>query len=158
MEDNPYKITSENTHYTNSTAGPSVGDLVKSSEDLASIARWQAFFGFLGAFSCILLMITMVFQLLFVLGTGGLGGFEGLLSFGLFFLVLIAYGLPTLKLLKASQSARLCARREESLSKMIEAQRSFWSTIGIVVCVTLGLYISILAFVLFFGLAATSFF
>ncbi|MFN7292215.1 MAG: hypothetical protein ACK5YR_08550 [Pirellula sp.] len=155
MEDNPYKITSENTHYTDSTAGPSAGDLDKSSEDLVSIARWQAFFGFLGAFSCILLMITMVFQLLFVLGAGGVGGFDGLLSFGLFFLVLIAYGLPTLKLLKASQSARLCARREESLSKMIKAQRSFWSTIGIVVCVTLGLYISFLA-LLFFGLSASS--
>ena len=158
MEDNPYKISAESTQYTNPTAGPSISELVKASEDLASLARWQAFFGFFGAFLCILLMITMVFQLLFVLGTSGLGGVEGLLSFGLFVLVLVAYGLPTVKLLKASQSARLCARQAESFSKMIEAQRSFWSTIGIIVCVTLGLYISFLAFAVLFGFAASGLF
>ena len=158
MEDNPYKITTESTHYTNSAAGPSISEFVKASEDLASIARWQAFFGFIGAFSCILLTITMVFQLLFVLGTSGLGGFEGLFSFGFLVLVLIAYGLPTIKLLKASQSARLCARQAESFSKMIEAQRSFWSTIGIVASVTIGLYISFLAFALLFGFAASGLF
>ncbi|MCU0721826.1 MAG: hypothetical protein MUC83_19100 [Pirellula sp.] len=158
MDDNPYKTTSESTHYTNSEAGQTASEIVKASEDLAAIARWQAFFGFLGAFCCILLAITMVFQLLFVLGTSGLGGVEGLFSFGVFVLVLIAYGLPTIKLLKASQSARLCARQGESFSKMIEAQGSFWRTSGIVVCVTMGLYISVLVFAMFFGLATSRFF
>jgi hypothetical protein len=157
MQDNPYKATPENLNFTDSTSLPSTTELVKASEDLASIARWQAFFGFLGAFTCIMLMLAMFAQILFLAGTLSLGTGE-LFGLGIFLLVLLAYGLPTLKLLKASQSARLCARQAESFSKMIEAQRSFWSTIGMVVCITLGLYIVFFAVFLLLGVTGTFFF
>lgn len=152
MEDNPYKATPANSNFSESPSLPSGTDLAKTSEDLASIARWQAFFGFLGAFTCVMLMLVMFLQILLLAGTMSLATGE-LFSFGIFLLVLVAYGLPTFKLIKASQSARLCARQAESFSKMIEAQRSFWSTIGMVVCITLGLYFTV--FVIFLFAAGT---
>ncbi len=151
MQDNPYRATSDGTSFSDSPSLPSGTDLVKASEDLASLARWQAFFGVLGVLTCFLLMLLMFFQILFLAGTFSLGIGE-LFSLGIFLLMLVAYGLPSFKLLKASQSARLCARQAESISKMIEAQRSFWSTIGMVVCITLGLYVTFFAVFLLFGL------
>ncbi|MCU0712839.1 MAG: hypothetical protein MUC43_12330 [Pirellula sp.] len=158
MEDNPYKISSE-TSYTSHSADSSLQhDLVKASEDLASIARWQAFFGFIGALSCFLIAITLLAQLFFSGGGLSVAGEGGAFAVGTFFLMLVAYGLPTIKLFKASRSARLCARQADGFSRMIEAQRSFWRTVGLIVCISLGIYFAIIVGVVFFGVAMSTLF
>lgn len=158
MSDNPYQTDFSGSQHPNVSAGPMASEMDRVGEDLASLARWQAFFGFVGAVVCIIMTITVLFQVIFLLGVSGMGGVQAATSSGFLVLLLIVYGLPTAKLLKASQTARHCARQTESFSKMIAAQRSFWRTTGIIFSVFLGLYIALIVFALGLGVSAYNFF
>lgn len=154
MEDNPYKLSSGNSYSSQSTNAPLNHDLVKVSENLVSLARWQTFFGVLGALVCVLVAFTSLSQLFIGFSVvQQRDGSEGIVSLVTLTLILVIYGIPTIKLFKASQYARLCARNAEGYSKMIESQCSFWRTVGLIVCVSLALYVAILAFGLLFGLS-----
>lgn len=158
MEDNPYKLSSGNSYSSQPNNSPLHHDLVTATEDLVSLARWQTFFGVLGALVCVIVAFTSLSQLFFGFSGGvNTNGSEGIVTLVTLTIILVIYGIPTIKLFKASQYARLCARNAEGYSKMIEAQCSFWRTVGLIVCVSLALYVAIMAFALLFGLSMMAF-
>lgn len=157
MSDNPYQSDFSGTNPNSDLGSTRVGDQMRMNESLISIARWQAFFGFLGALVCFLIFISVGFQVLFLIGASGLGGVQAILSSGFAIILLVIYGLPTVKLIKASQSARACAMESKTVAEMIDDQRAFWRIIGIVVCATVGLYIAMIVFALLIGVSMYNF-
>ncbi|XZE20264.1 hypothetical protein SH449x_000128 [Pirellulaceae bacterium SH449] len=158
MSDNPYQSDFSGTNPNSDLGSTMVGDQMRLNESLISIARWQAFFGFLGALFCFLIFVSVGIQVLFLIGLSGLGSVEAVLSSGFAILVLVAYGLPTAKLIKASQSARACAMQGKTVAEMIDDQRAFWRILGIVVCATVGLYVAAIVFAILIGVSMYNFF
>lgn len=158
MSDNPYQSDFSGTHSVPEVGSTTVGDQIRLNESLVSMARWQSFFGFLGVLACFLIFISVGFQALLFIGGSGFGGSEAVFTSVFMILILIAYGLPTAKLIKASRSARACAMESKTVAEVIEDQRAFWRILGIIVCTTIGLYIAIIAFAVLVGISMYRFF
>jgi hypothetical protein len=134
---NPYQSTPAGLELSELTALPEAGELADS---LASLARWQTFFAFLGVIGTGLMSVALALQVIAValFSSRSLAS----LAFSSLFLAccILLYGLPTWKLIQAVRSLRRCRAGSGSIHEVLRDQLSFWRTIGVILIVLLALY------------------
>lgn len=148
---------SSNPYETNFSATPSSTEISSgidhdAKEAMLSLARWQTFFAVLGAILSGLIMLLMFGQMLVVF----LNGSAAVTALGAsaFMLVLMGlfYVLPTIRLFQASAAIRKFRIDQGSLRTVMETQRAFWRTIGVLAIIGISLYVVVIFFM--FSLAA----
>jgi hypothetical protein len=150
MSSNPYETNfSDLTRATETNSGLDLD----TKEAMLSLARWQTFFAVLGAILSGLILLMMFGQMMFV-ATGPRSGMSTL-GASAFMLVLMGffYILPTIRLFQATAAIRKFRTDQASLRTVMETQRSFWRTIGVLAIVGISIYVV----VIFFMLSLTAF-
>lgn len=135
----------------------------RAIEMLRQTGPWVRFFGVLlwigvglGTIGVVLLLMGAVFNM----GTGRSGGFEAGVMMLIMALVwaamLLLYFIPGLYLNRyASRISELMrTRREDVAEAALQAQKSFWKFMGIVVLISIALYLLMIAIIVLGGLAA----
>jgi hypothetical protein len=152
MSSNPYET---NISDLNTASDPSTGIDLNTKEAMLSLARWQTFFAVLGAILSGLIMLMMFGQLLVVgLGANGAAAIPALGATAVMLIVMgLFYILPTIRLFQATAAIRKFRTDQTSLRTVMETQRSFWRTIGVLAIVGISIYVV----VIFFMLSLTAF-
>jgi hypothetical protein len=148
MSNNPYETNYSNLNTPNDTSSSLE---LEAKEAMLSMARWQTFFAILGVIMTCLMMLMLIGQVALVgMNGNGMGSVAAGLGATAFLLVIVSifYVLPTIKLFQATAAIRKFSTEGTSLRHVMETQRSFWRTIGILAVVGIGLYLVLLFFML----------
>jgi hypothetical protein len=139
MPENPYEASISHGGVKDVSSPGADSD---TKELLLSIGRWQSFFAVLGVIGCFVISLGLVVQLV----VGGISLFRTWVI--IFFCLGPCFVLPTLRLFQATALIRGFDYETGSIHKVLQAQRSFWRTIGILVLVGVGLYALLILFML----------
>lgn len=152
MSSNPYETnySNLNTQFSNLNlqSDTNSGIDLDVKEAMLSLARWQTFFAVLGTITSGLITLLMFWQMmLLAIGTNARSGMSalGFSAFILFFIALF-YVLPTIRLFQATAAIRKFRTDQASLRTVMETQRSFWRTIGVLAIVGIALYVVMIFF------------
>ena len=143
MSSNPYETNfSDLTRATETSSGLDLD----TKEAMLSLGRWQMFFAVLGAIG----------QMLIVgLGANGAAAIPAVGATAVMLILMgLFYILPTIRLFQATAAIRKFRTDQASLRTVMETQRSFWRTIGVLAIVGISIYIVVIFFML--SLAAFS--
>jgi ABC-type multidrug transport system fused ATPase/permease subunit len=156
MSSNPYEtsFSDHNTQFSNLNpqSDTNSGIDLDVKEAMLSLARWQTFFAVLGTIMSGLIMLLMIGQMMF-LATGTPSGMSGLGATAFMFVIMaLFYVLPTIRLFQATAAIRKFRTDQASLRTVMETQRSFWRTIGVLAIVGISLYVVVIFFM--FSVAA----
>ena len=136
-EENPHGDSYNSNPYLPSTSPLDFESNESLTEVMLSLARWQIFISVIGFSMTGLMLLLFVSQWLFVMG--------GMVSFATVVLgmtTIIVYLVPSILLYRAVLAARAFAMTKSgTLTNAIEAQRSVWRFVGIMIGLVAGLFV-----------------
>jgi hypothetical protein len=147
MSSNPYETNfSDLTRATETSSGLDLD----TKETMLSLGRWQMFFAVLGAILSGLILLMMFGQMLNVgLGANGAAAIPAVGGTAVMLILMgLFYILPTIRLFQATAAIRKFRTDQASLRTVMETQRSFWRTIGVLAIVGISIYVVVIFFML----------
>lgn len=125
-------------------------------ETMRNIAFWQRFFSILGYILSGIMVLVFIVQTLVAASSLGRGPaiIGGLITtMVVLALTVVMYIIPAILLGNASKATRDFGEGRVSLGEYAAQQKKFWRYVGMMVCIVLGIYLTILVVAVFLGLA-----
>lgn len=153
MDYNPYSSSNPPASvYAGSNHGQSAGNLLTPTlmQSLAGTAPWVKFCSVIGfIFTGLMLVLALGMFVASAVGIKEAGPIGGVMLIGgVFYLVIgFLYFFPSMKLWKYGSgiSQLMLSQQVADLEQAIEAQRVFWKFVGIMIIVTIALYLLFIA-------------